>query len=144
MESQWSSNDARCEKLGPELWSSEATLSSAPARTPCRPFLAGLALPRLEPSIRLVDDVGTAAATDDAAVPVARLQGLQAIANLHGRAPASLDLFRCWKGPKTGGSPRERLPRSQVVACPFGSAEEHLVALNLHGTEFSEEALTEQ
>jgi hypothetical protein len=49
----------------------------------------GLALPRFEPSVRLVDDVGAPATTDYAAVPVARLQRLQAIANLHGRAPAS-------------------------------------------------------
>ena len=48
-----------------------------------------LALPRFEAAVRLVDDVGAAAAADDAAVPVARLKRLQAIANLHGRAPAS-------------------------------------------------------
>src|SRR5207244_2133282 len=48
-----------------------------------------LALASLEAAVRLVDDVGAAAAADHAAIPVARLQRLQAIANLHGRAPAS-------------------------------------------------------
>src|SRR4051794_21569936 len=53
-----------------------------------------LALPRFEAPVRLVDDVGAAAAADHSAVPVARLQRLQAIANLHGRAPARVSCFR--------------------------------------------------
>ena len=73
-----------------------------------------LALARLEPAVCLVDDVGAAAATDDAAVPVARLQRLQRIANLHGRAPASFfqSLVVGWVR-RTGGSPRERALPSQ-------------------------------
>jgi len=54
-----------------------------------------LALPRFEAAVRLVDDVCAAAAADDAAIPVARLKRLQAIANLHGRAPASSLLAGC-------------------------------------------------
>ena len=57
--------------------------------------VAGLALTRLEAAVRLVDDIGPAAAADDSAVPVARFQRLQAIANLHGRAPASFSQFTC-------------------------------------------------
>ena len=47
--------------------------------------LAGLALPRLEAAVRLVDDVGAATATDHPAIAVARLERLQGIADLHGR-----------------------------------------------------------
>ena len=45
----------------------------------------GLALARLEAAVGLVDDVGPAAATDDTAIAVTRLQGLERVANLHGR-----------------------------------------------------------
>jgi len=53
-----------------------------------------LALPRLEAAVGLVDDVGAAAAADHPAIPVARLERLQAVANLHGRAPASFSNAR--------------------------------------------------
>src|SRR5580692_9399996 len=46
--------------------------------------LAASALARLEAGVLLVDDVGAAAAADDAAVLVALLQGLEGIADLHG------------------------------------------------------------
>ena len=45
----------------------------------------GLALPRLEPTIRLVDDVRAAATANHPAIAMTRLQRLQGIANLHGR-----------------------------------------------------------
>jgi len=48
-----------------------------------------LALPRFEAPVRLVDDVGAATAANHPAVAVARLQRLEAIANLHGRAACS-------------------------------------------------------
>src|SRR3954466_14749155 len=44
----------------------------------------GSALARLEAAVRLVDDVGAAPAADHAAVAVARLEGLQGVADLHG------------------------------------------------------------
>src|SRR5689334_14004520 len=73
------------------------------ARAPRR-----LSLARLEAAVRLVDDVGAAAAADHAAIPVARLKRLQAIANLHGRAPARVSLYIVGKGPRrTGGPPRD-------------------------------------
>src|SRR5947209_6502998 len=53
-----------------------------------RQSASGLALTRLEAAVRLVDDVRSAATADDTAIPMASLQGLQRIANLHGRAPA--------------------------------------------------------
>jgi hypothetical protein len=43
-----------------------------------------LALARLEAAVRLVDDVGAPAPTDHAAIAMARLERLQAVANLHG------------------------------------------------------------
>src|SRR4051794_4071482 len=46
--------------------------------------LEGLALARLEAAVGLVDDVGAAPAADHAAVAVARLEGLQGVADLHG------------------------------------------------------------
>src|SRR4051812_13465088 len=51
------------------------------------------ALARLEAAVGLVDDVGAAPAADHAAVAVARLEGLQRIADLHGleRLPVSVD-----------------------------------------------------
>jgi hypothetical protein len=39
--------------------------------------MAQLALTRLEPPVRFVDDIGPAAAANDTAIPVARLQRLQ-------------------------------------------------------------------
>ena len=45
----------------------------------------GLALPRLKPTIRLVDDVSTATTANHPAIAMTRLQRLQRIANLHGR-----------------------------------------------------------
>src|SRR5215217_3241110 len=53
----------------------------------------GLALARFEPAIRLVDDVSAAAPTDHAAIAVARLERLQAVADLHG---ARLSLRLVW------------------------------------------------
>ena len=51
----------------------------------------GLALARFEAAVGLVDDIGPAAAADHAAIAVARLQRLQAVANLHGaRLPLRL------------------------------------------------------
>jgi hypothetical protein len=44
----------------------------------------GLALASLEAPVRLVDDVGAPATADHAAIAVARLERLQAVANLHG------------------------------------------------------------
>ena len=81
-----------------------------------------LALPRFEAAVGLVDDVGAAAAANDTAVPVARLQRLQRIANLHGRAPASCSrVLLLGMVQRTGGSPRER--RScEVKASAVGSA----------------------
>jgi hypothetical protein len=52
-----------------------------------------LALASFEPAIRLVDDVSTAAPTDHAAIAVARLERLQAVADLHG---ARLSLRLVW------------------------------------------------
>src|SRR3954470_2937917 len=53
------------------------------------------ALARLEAAVGLVDDVGAAPATDHAAVAVARLEGLERVADLHGlkRLPAYCDEF---------------------------------------------------
>ena len=65
----------------------EPATDAAPAPKRKRRICSALA--RLEAAVRLVDDVGPAAAADDAAVPVARFERLQAVANLHGRAPAS-------------------------------------------------------
>jgi hypothetical protein len=42
------------------------------------------ALARLEPAVRLVDDVSAAATTNHAIVTMAVLQGLQGIADFHG------------------------------------------------------------
>ena len=46
--------------------------------------LRGLALASLETPVRLVDHVGAPTAADHAAIAVARLERLQAVANLHG------------------------------------------------------------
>lgn len=54
-----------------------------------------LTLASLKAAIGLVDDIGPAAAADYPAVAMAQLQRLQAIANLHGRAPASFVLVEC-------------------------------------------------
>src|SRR3546814_4284310 len=43
------------------------------------------ALAGLEPPVRLVDHIGAAAAADDPAVAVTRLERLERVANLHGR-----------------------------------------------------------
>jgi hypothetical protein len=75
-----------------------------------------LALARLEPPVRLVDDVGAAAAADDTAIPVARLERLQAVANLHCRAPASFfQCSCCSEMVREPAAPLER-GRSQVKA----------------------------
>jgi hypothetical protein len=58
-----------------------------------RSVLKGLALASLEAPVRLVDDVRASAAADYAAIAVARLERLQAVANLHG-ARLSLRLVR--------------------------------------------------
>jgi hypothetical protein len=47
-------------------------------------ILKGLALASLEAPVRLVDDVRASAAADNPAIAVARLERLQAVANLHG------------------------------------------------------------
>src|SRR6476620_2335345 len=53
------------------------------------------ALARLEAAVGLVDDVGAAPAADHAAVAMARLEGLERVADLHGlkRLPAYCDEF---------------------------------------------------
>src|SRR3954468_9753162 len=78
-ESQGRTRASRAPILEASSWSQAASMRG--------PRL--LALARLEPAVRLVDDVGAPTAADHAAIPVARLERLQAIANLHGRAPAS-------------------------------------------------------
>jgi hypothetical protein len=57
------------------------------------PIWEGLALASLEAPVRLVDDVRSSAAADYAAIAVARLERLQAVANLHG-ARLSLRMVR--------------------------------------------------
>src|SRR5688572_25429896 len=56
------------------------------------------ALARLEAAVRLVDDVGAAPAADHAAVAMARLEGFERVADLHGlrRLPV-LSNFRAGK-----------------------------------------------
>jgi hypothetical protein len=44
-----------------------------------------LALPRLEATVGLVDDVGPATTADHSAIPVTILEALERIANLHDR-----------------------------------------------------------
>ena len=66
-----------------------------------------LALPRLEAPIRLVDDVGPATAANHPAVAMARLQRLEAIANLHGRAACSFSCFSKLLGVVKPGAPLE-------------------------------------
>src|SRR4051812_10816336 len=58
------------------------------------------ALARLEAAVGLVDDVGAAPAADHAAVAVARLEGLERVADLHGlkRLPVFAMLFSEMRG----------------------------------------------
>src|SRR5689334_25159053 len=76
----------------------------------------GLALPRFEPAVRLVDDVGAATPTDHAAIAVARLERLQAVANLHG---ARLSLRLVWskirKAAPTGQPLAARLSENRLA-----------------------------
>lgn len=45
--------------------------------------VVALALTRLEPAVRLVDDVDAAFTTDHAVIAMARAQGLQGISDFH-------------------------------------------------------------
>src|ERR1700712_4321761 len=74
----------------------------------------GLALARLEAAVGLVDDVGAAPAADHAAVAMARLQGFERVADLHGleRLP---DICLGCAG-KARRPPRGRAPPSQASA----------------------------
>jgi hypothetical protein len=68
-----------------------------------------LALASFEPAIRLVDDVSTAAPTDHAAIAVARLERLQAVADLHG---ARLSLRLVWSKIRKAAQKGSRWPRA--------------------------------
>src|SRR5205085_2810694 len=100
-----------------------------------------LALTSLEASVRLVDDVGAAAAADHAAIPVARLQRLQAIANLHGRAPASFS-YCCVVG--LVQEPAAHLESGPAEVKARILVEHHLVAMDFDRIELGEKALSEQ
>src|SRR4051812_50146967 len=76
------------------------------------------ALARLEAAVGLVDDVGAAPAADHAAVAVARLQGFERVADLHGleRLPdICLGCAGKARRPPSGGA-----PSSQAAAGPDG------------------------
>src|SRR4051812_49997589 len=62
------------------------------------------ALARLEAAVGLVDDVGAAPTADHAAVAVARLEGLERVADLHGlkRLPVAAMLCGKCEGPPRG------------------------------------------
>src|ERR1700712_2223151 len=82
----------------------------------------GLALARLEAAVGLVDDVGAAPAADHAAVAMARLEGLERIADLHGlkRLPVSSDALRrnARRSPSGRGLPSQAMAaraRKQIL-----------------------------
>ena len=66
-----------------------------------------LALTRLEAAVCLVDDVGPPTAANHPAIAMARLQRLEAIANLHGRAACSFSCFSKLLGVVKPGAPLE-------------------------------------
>jgi hypothetical protein len=84
-------------------------IRAKPTRMTAFAVPGALALACFEPAIRLVDDVSAAAPTDHAAIAVARLERLQAVADLHG---ARLSLRLVWSKIRKAAQTGSRWPRA--------------------------------
>src|SRR5436305_15304180 len=82
------------------------------------------ALARLEAAVGLVDDLGAAPAADHAAVAVARLEGLERVADLHGLE--RLPVLRCFLRKNARRRPTQQgLPSQAGPAAAGGDLASH-------------------